>query len=135
MPSDSRKAAQCPAVRKTVGEIRVPEHTATFSPSSSATSAPTLGWPFPSGTPKVIATAGAPKNRSRNELDATILRLLHMAFFLPLENDCPKKTDIDFLPRRPKTKSKFFVTLPLFALPTRALYLRLAIDTHLIDSC
>src|SRR4051812_46020418 len=51
--------SQCAAVRNTVGEMSVPEHSS-HVPSENAcgaSSAPTHGWALPSGPPLVIATA------------------------------------------------------------------------------
>src|SRR5215212_604624 len=78
MSSFIRKSVQCPAVRKTLAEMRVPEHTGMRCPLNSPeggtlTSAPTSGWALGplSGSPFMMACATPPASRMARAIVAS----------------------------------------------------------------
>jgi len=65
-PTEGRNSVQCEAVRKSSGEISVPEQSSSRpgeSGSQSANRTPTLGCLLPSSCPKVMAPADGARTR------------------------------------------------------------------------
>src|SRR4051812_45838040 len=77
-------SSQCSAVKKTVGEISVPVHSSQVPSENAccASSAPTSGWPFPSGTPYVIAAVPA-ANTSKDPAAARAANNVFLNFSSP----------------------------------------------------
>src|SRR5258706_12193661 len=92
---------QCAAVTKTVDEMRVPEQYAQVpsEKTESAISAPTSGWPLPSGAPLVMADAGpAATATSATAARATRPKLVYMNGTYALRavsaNSAPEQGDL-----------------------------------------
>ena len=72
--------SQWAAVRKTFGAISVPVHVAQV-PSEyacGASSAPTSGWPLPSGTPYVMALLTATTASAATSVTSAVMVLVRM---------------------------------------------------------
>src|SRR5215211_6503022 len=69
---------QWAAVRNTSGAINEPEQNGTASPPKLTSIAPTLGCPFPSGSPKVMAAACGVTTRPTTAVIAATINILRM---------------------------------------------------------